>query len=330
MSEKAITLKDIAACCGVTPTVVSAVLNRRSGRISCSAAKRTLILQTAEKLHYQANVFARSMKMKRTPIVGLMFHLNESEVTQGLSAYVNNCLSSLTFAFNKHRLEALFIPYSTEAEQLERVRNLIANGLIGGIVTNIIPESHREICAYLSEASLPYMVLGAPLAEDIYCAYPLTSALDAKLQTLAHSQGCASCYQAVIEDGRIVFRRYPFVNGYMWHTPHTAPERVFAERESAFFALMGVAVLNQMKREHCLPKHFTLVESFAFRSLLPEKVDAVLVPDVAESAALTAYVERSLSDWMERGIPPVRHTAVFPDSEKKLIVKNHHTKELVP
>ena len=44
MPDKKVTLKDIADRCGVTPTVVSAVLNGRSGRISCSAEKRELIL----------------------------------------------------------------------------------------------------------------------------------------------------------------------------------------------------------------------------------------------------------------------------------------------
>ena len=120
MPDKKVTLKDIADRCGVTPTVVSAVLNGRSGRISCSAEKRELILRTAKELDYQVNIFARSIKMKHVPIVGLMLHLSEDEASNGLSSYVNNCLTNMTFAFNKHHLEVLFIPYSTEKEQRKR------------------------------------------------------------------------------------------------------------------------------------------------------------------------------------------------------------------
>ncbi|MBE6374202.1 MAG: LacI family transcriptional regulator [Lentisphaerae bacterium] len=54
------TLKDIAALCGVTPTVVSAVLNHRKGTVSCSEKKRRLIEKTAAELHYHVNSMARS------------------------------------------------------------------------------------------------------------------------------------------------------------------------------------------------------------------------------------------------------------------------------
>ena len=63
MSPKKVTLKDIATRCGVTPTIVSAVLNGRNDRITCSPAKRQQIQQVAKELDYQANFFARSIRM---------------------------------------------------------------------------------------------------------------------------------------------------------------------------------------------------------------------------------------------------------------------------
>ncbi len=327
MPDKKVTLKDIADRCGVTPTVVSAVLNGRSGRISCSAEKRELILRTAKELDYQVNIFARSIKIKHVPIVGLMLHLSEDEASNGLSSYVNNCLTNMTFAFNKHHLEVLFIPYSTEREQLERLKNLTGNGLIGGVVTNIIPESHKKICNYLASSPLPYMVLGAPLVGNIYCAYPRTPTLDCKLVELARMRGCRKSCQATLQDSKLMFRPYPFTNGYMWHTPPLTPEQIQAEKDNAFFAVMGTAVLNRLKKEAFVPRHFILVESFAFSHLIPENTDVILVSETASDMQIVTYAENSLYKWLEQGITPEKYAMPFQDSEKNFAIKLSQQKE---
>jgi len=52
-------LKDIADRCGVSATLVSAVLNRRHGRIGCSAALRSKILDVASSMDYHPNRLVR-------------------------------------------------------------------------------------------------------------------------------------------------------------------------------------------------------------------------------------------------------------------------------
>ena len=105
MKRKFTTLKDIAEVCNVTSTLVSAVLNNRNGNISCSDAKRELILKTAEKMCYKANFFARSMKIDHVPIVGLALHLETHDNIGELSMYVNSCLSHITSALNNYKIE---------------------------------------------------------------------------------------------------------------------------------------------------------------------------------------------------------------------------------
>lgn len=63
-------LKDIAAAAGVSPSMVSLVLNDRPARVS--PEKRELILRTAERLHYVPNQAARSLATRRSMMIALV------------------------------------------------------------------------------------------------------------------------------------------------------------------------------------------------------------------------------------------------------------------
>ncbi|HZR98129.1 MAG TPA: LacI family DNA-binding transcriptional regulator, partial [Chloroflexota bacterium] len=66
-----VTLRELARRGGVDPSTVSRVLNRdQSGRIS--EATRTRILELAAALGYRPNRLARSLKLQRTHIVGML------------------------------------------------------------------------------------------------------------------------------------------------------------------------------------------------------------------------------------------------------------------
>lgn len=77
MKIKRVTLKDIAAYCGVSPTIVSVVLNGREGHIACADECRRAIREAAKKLGYRPNLLARSMVARQVPLVGVMLHLTE-------------------------------------------------------------------------------------------------------------------------------------------------------------------------------------------------------------------------------------------------------------
>lgn len=314
MAEKTVTLKDIASACGVTPTVVSAVLNRRKGRISCSPERKKLILDTAEKMNYKVNFFARSIKLKHVPIVGLLLHLDKEESKAGVGTFIYSCLIDMTFAFNTHKLEVVFIPYSTEEEQMERLQNLAGNGLLGGVVTNIIPNSHKKLCEYLKKSSLPYMILGFPLVKDVYCAYPVSPKLDRTIMDIAASRGFSRCVQASLENGIPQFREYPFVRGYMWHTTPSGADFELGETAKTFYSITGANVLSALRQFGFPLEHFILMETETLMPLVPRGTEVLMVPDNSEVNFISGYTVDSVFNWLEKRVMPPSMTFTTDDS----------------
>lgn len=66
-----VTLKDLAAAAGVSPSAVSLVLNdRHLGRVNEQTALR--IREAADRMGYVPNVLARSLRTKRTQTIGVL------------------------------------------------------------------------------------------------------------------------------------------------------------------------------------------------------------------------------------------------------------------
>ena len=69
--KKKVSLKDIASKVGVSPALVSYVLNnKKTGRIRKEVAAK--IKATALELNYRTNQIARSLKLKKTYTIGLV------------------------------------------------------------------------------------------------------------------------------------------------------------------------------------------------------------------------------------------------------------------
>jgi DNA-binding LacI/PurR family transcriptional regulator len=70
-----VTIAQIAAKVGISPSEVSRVLNgRERPKRSVSESTRQRVLQTAKELGYQPNLIARSLVTQRTPIVGTVMY----------------------------------------------------------------------------------------------------------------------------------------------------------------------------------------------------------------------------------------------------------------
>jgi len=320
--ERKVTLRDIAEQCAVSPTLVSAVINGRHGRISCSTDKRAQILKTAKALNYQVNIFARTMKLKRVPIVGVMLHCDlHPQVEMSIpSLFVETAHTQLTLTFNRNELEVLFIPYFSEEEQLARLNKLHGYGLIGGVVTNIIPENHHRICRYLADSGLPYMVLGNPMESGIYCTYPISSVLDAKIMDIAAQQGRRRAIQVIVNTEKIEFRRYPFPDGYMWTAPVLSQEEIDPAANDTLYAIHGVTALNELTRQHIELKHRLIVESEQLKHLAnPAEYDLLLVSSHYIFGRETDYVVRSLVRWMKHGAAPEQFSQRFDDADTSII-----------
>ncbi len=80
-----VTLKDVAELAGVTPAVVSNVLNNRNNSIRVSAATAERVRLTAEKLNYRVNIVARNFRTQQTMTIGVLngMGLDRPRLTHG-------------------------------------------------------------------------------------------------------------------------------------------------------------------------------------------------------------------------------------------------------
>ena len=79
--RRAVTMKDIAETVGVSKMTVSAVLSgAASPRITVSEGTRERVLDAAREMGYRPNALARSLRSKRTNVVG-----RASAATAGVS-----------------------------------------------------------------------------------------------------------------------------------------------------------------------------------------------------------------------------------------------------
>ena len=154
-----VTIRDIAERCGVTPTVVSAVLNGAGRRSRCSAEKQELIQRTAGELNYRPNIFARSMVTRRVPVVLLMLHLDPRNVSYG-SRYFAESVAEASRVLNENGLEIIVVMYRDQEEQIARFTDLLRKGIIGGVLCHIPPGKNREFIKILQESKLPYVLQG--------------------------------------------------------------------------------------------------------------------------------------------------------------------------
>ncbi|MGC6325576.1 substrate-binding domain-containing protein [Pasteurella multocida] len=71
-NKKRITLSDIAKCCGLSTTTVSMILNNRGEEFKIKAETCQRVKAIAEQQGYRANVYAKSLKMQRSNVIGFV------------------------------------------------------------------------------------------------------------------------------------------------------------------------------------------------------------------------------------------------------------------
>src|SRR5690606_21391753 len=72
MKSKRTSLEDIAKAVGVSKATVSFVLNGKGDQFNISKAKQKIIQETAKKMLYVPNFFAKSLRQGETKTIGLV------------------------------------------------------------------------------------------------------------------------------------------------------------------------------------------------------------------------------------------------------------------
>ena len=93
-----VTIRDVAGESGFSVTTVSMVLNAGPGSARISARTRTRIWKVAQRMGYRPNLYARSLRSRRTHTLGVMvFDLTDPYCTQILRGIQNHLRASGLF-----------------------------------------------------------------------------------------------------------------------------------------------------------------------------------------------------------------------------------------
>lgn len=154
MRTRKVTIKDIATEAGVSIALVSFVMNNKAGgketyRVNKETAQR--ILEVADKLNYQPNNAARSLRSGKTSTIGVIV----SDISNKFFADIARCIEDRAY---KHKYTVLFGSTDENPQKLENLIDVFRNKGIDGLI--IVPcEGADEAIRNVAQQNIPIVLL---------------------------------------------------------------------------------------------------------------------------------------------------------------------------
>lgn len=154
MRTKRVTIKDIATEAGVSIALVSFVMNNKADgkdtyRVNKETAQR--ILEVAQKLNYQPNNAARTLRSGKTNTIGVIV----SDISNKFFADIARCIENHAY---KHKYTVLFGSTDENPQKLENLIEVFRNKGIDGLI--VVPcEGADEIIRDIARQNIPLVLL---------------------------------------------------------------------------------------------------------------------------------------------------------------------------
>lgn len=147
------TIKDVAACAGVSKTLVSRYINGQGGVGPESAA---LIAAAIEKLDYRPNMLARSLVQRRTYCIGVSVDDLSSTFIVPLVAGLEHGVSHADAA---HEYTVIYTNSCGDYEKKKRQLNFLTQGHVDGLIVygSSIPED--DLTRQLASLRFPFVLI---------------------------------------------------------------------------------------------------------------------------------------------------------------------------
>lgn len=166
MATRKVTIKDIATQAGVSIALVSFVMNNRdcgqeNYRVNKETAQR--ILEIADKLNYQPNNAARTLRSGKTNTIGVIV----SDISNKFFADIARCIEDRAY---KHKYTVLFGSTDENPQKLENLISVFRNKGIDGLI--VVPcegsdEIIRNVARRIPLVLLDREVEGAELSSVV-------------------------------------------------------------------------------------------------------------------------------------------------------------------
>jgi DNA-binding LacI/PurR family transcriptional regulator len=152
----AVTAKDIGRQLGLSQSTVSRILSNAPGH-RVSAETRQRVLDTAASLGYRPNAVARSLRRRRTNIVG--FYTGYGSL-DSRNAFLAEVIGGLLSAANSYRLDLLLHGVFRGAST-DDIFSELMDGRIDGLFVHTYAED--PLVARLQNSSLPVVAIADPI-----------------------------------------------------------------------------------------------------------------------------------------------------------------------
>jgi LacI family transcriptional regulator len=156
-----VTHRDVARRAGVSPAVVSYVIN--NGPRAASPEARARVLEAIDELDYHPNAFARGLRSQRTHTVGFIA-CDYSPLDVFISPYSAGVLTGLAAELKDNGYYLLVHPLLI-GEDLTSMARLLRGGRLDGVVVRLVDATPAgdELLDLIGAAGLPCVCLERPV-----------------------------------------------------------------------------------------------------------------------------------------------------------------------
>jgi LacI family transcriptional regulator len=151
--SRRVTHRDVARRAGVSPAVVSYVIN--NGPRPTSPATRERVLRAIDELGYHPNAVARGLRAQRTHTVGFV-DCDYSPLDVYVSPYSASILTGITAELSRSGYHALIYPLLI-GQDLAALRGMLLGGRLDGVVVRLVEDSATTtaVLDVISSAGIP-------------------------------------------------------------------------------------------------------------------------------------------------------------------------------
>ena len=176
MTNKRVSIKDVAVRAGVSYQTVSKVLN---GELKVSPATEARISASVKELGYRPNHSARTLRTQRSQMIGYSWSSSE---TEQLNHIVHMFLTGVVSEAEAAGHHVLPFPYRSGEDQVAGYRELIDAGRVDGFVLSSVMYDDPRIL-FLVERGFPFVAFGRSGRDDAFPYVDVDGAAGLRLAT---------------------------------------------------------------------------------------------------------------------------------------------------
>ena len=192
-----VTIRDVAGASGFSVTTVSMVLNNGPSAKRISARTRTQVWKAARKLGYRPNLFARSLRSRRSQTVGVVvFDITDPYCTQILRGIENHLRPSGYFP--------IVTDLQDDRSQFPRCIDMLLGRRVEGIIAIANPVYlDPKLLSDSLERNVPAVVIGRELEDSPLCSVVVDNEAGTR-QAIQHLYELGHARIAVIKGPKIL------------------------------------------------------------------------------------------------------------------------------